>query len=278
VGEKHDSFLIMPSWSGTFGIINAMVQGNVLFGSADSNTVTNEDYDIFAWAVVASVEANLGIVTPFVGFIMGSGDDDAGDNDLNGFSTLPQGEITLYTGTRWFDVLDRTFNGGRDVVTPGRATGPAGTFAGTQEFSHTVGNPFNDRLGTGLHAGITSTYSNPGSLVIPAGVKIFPVKGHEIDLAYIYRGMLKSDILEDALGVSIGNTLYHEIFAQWQWTLNRHFDIRLAGSLALPGGGAKDIAETSTATATGAPGSAAGCPCDGDNPALQGEARFRARF
>ena len=47
--------------------------------------------------------------------------------------------------------------------------------------------------------------------------------------------MLDSSVMESALGTSINNTLYHEAMLLWEWTLNRHFDIRLSGSVLIPG-------------------------------------------
>ena len=72
-------------------------------------------------------------------------------------------------------------------------------------------------------------------------------------------------------------------WAQWQWTLSRHFDIRLNGSVLIPGSGAKDIAETSTAGATTATGTGGWCTaaamnCKGDDLGFHGQARFRAQF
>jgi hypothetical protein len=290
-GQNHDSFLIMPSFSGTFGPITALLQPMIVLGSADAGEFiagTQLEYDIFGWGGVAYLEANLGIVTPFVGVVIGSADDDATDDDLNGFMTLPQGEITLITGTSFFGHLDTsTAMGGRDIVTPARANptgGGGGLFgagAGPQEFSHTVGNPLNNRIGNFMHLGINSSYSNPGTLLIPAGVKISPVKGHEAVVAYLYRAMLDSSLVEAALGKSVNSTLYHEIMLQWEWTLSRHFDIRLSGSVLIPGEGAKDIAEASTAgatTATGTGGCTAAQLCEGEDLGFHGQARFRARF
>jgi hypothetical protein len=270
-GQKTDSFLIMPSWSGSFGILTALLQPMIILGTQDGAFVggVQPEYDVFAWGGAAYLEANLGVVRPFVGLYIGSADDDAGDGDLEGFAPFPQREITLTTGTSFFGHLDQTTAiGGRDVITPARAAGPFGG----QEFSHTVGNPFNDRIGNTLHPGINTTYSNPGSLVIPAGVQFSPVKSHEFVLAYVYRAMLDSDIVEAALGTSVSNTLYHEAFVQWEWALNRHFDIRLSASVLIPGSGAKDIAETSTTENCAAGG------CLGEDIGVHGQARFRARF
>lgn len=276
-GQKTDTFLIMPSFSTTFGPIVALLQPMLVVGSMDGAFVAGAqpEYDVFAWGGAAYLEANLGIVRPFVGLYIGSADDDAGDGDLQGFAPFPQQEITLTTGTSFFGHLDQaTAVGGRDIVTPARATGGAlgADIFGGQEFGHTVGNPFNDRLSNGLHPGVFTTYGNPGTLVIPAGVIVNPIKSHQLTLAYIYRAMLDSSIIETALGRSIDETLYHEIFLQWEWTLNRHFDIRLSGSVLLPGSGAKDIAETSTTENCAAGG------CLGEDIGFHGQARFRARF
>jgi hypothetical protein len=276
----------MPSISGSFGPITYLLQPMLLFGHVDScnSTVSgcatpkpgDIGYDVFAWGGVGYLEANLGIVRPFVGVIIGSADDDETDSDLEGFAPLPQREITLLTGTRFYSHLDQTVAfGTRDVVTPARnaAVGGGGALFGGQEFSHTVGNPYNDRIANFMHAGVNHTYSNPGALVIPGGVILAPVKGHEMVLAYVYRAMLDSAMVESALGVNVSNSLYHELFFQWEWTLSRHFDIRLSGSVLLPGDGSKDIAQASTTEACAtAPG------CEGEDIGFHGQARFRARF
>jgi hypothetical protein len=276
-GQKTDTVLIMPSFSTTFGPITALLQPMFIFGSVDGGLVAGvqPEYDVFAWGGAAYLEANLGVVRPFVGLYIGSADDDATDGDLQGFAPFPQQEITLTTGTSFFGHLDpATSIGGRDIVTPARATGGAlGTnIFGGQEFGHTVGNPFNDRLSNGLHPGVFSTYGNPGTLVIPAGLIVNPVKSHQLTLAYIYRAMLDSSIIETALGRNIDESLYHEVMLVWEWTLNRHFDIRLSGSVLIPGSGAKDIAETSTTENCAAGG------CLGEDLGFHGQARFRARF
>jgi hypothetical protein len=263
-----------------------------LFGSVEScdtcaglGGAAQIDYDAFAWAIVAYLEANLGMVRPFVGLFLGSADDDRDDQDLNGFAPLPQREITLVTATRFYGFMDPAMSfGTRDVVTPARsAAAGRGALFGGQEFAHTVGNPFNDRIANFEHIGLNHTYGNPGTLTIPVGVKIAPVKGHDFTLAYIYRAMLDSAILEQALpGVTISESLTHEIFLQWVWALSRHFDIRLSGNILIPGEGAKDIAATSTATATGVAGTGGGCSvaptCEGNDVGFRGQIRFRAMF
>jgi hypothetical protein len=308
-GQKTDSVLIMGSWSGTLGPVRALVQGNIVAGTSRGGTgvglpagaIPRRDYDIFAGGVVAYAEANLGIVRPFVGLVFGSGDGDPTDNKLHGFMTLPQREITLITGTSFFAHLDTsTAFQLRDYACPGRAqsvrtTTPAsnplavgaavlgGTAAtGFGECNHTTGNPLNDRMGNTSHLGINTTYSNPGTLLIPVGLRVFPLKGHEIAGWYVYRGATTTRLLEAAFirGTdagftgSIGKAFYHEIGGFYTWTVNPHFDIRLAGNVGIPGSGYKDLAHLADCN----PRVAGVQSCDGNDAALKGEVRFRARF
>jgi hypothetical protein len=115
LGQKHDSVLIMPSWSGAIGPLRGLLQFNIVAGTADTtNSVTdpasavscarflptgtgcaNRQLDIFAWAVVAYAEVQLGRVAPFAGIVYASGDDDPTDTTLRGFMTLPQPDIAI---------------------------------------------------------------------------------------------------------------------------------------------------------------------------------------
>ena len=101
-GQKIDSVWVDASWSGRFGPIRAMLQGNALLGTARGSTVRgagatglpapvfqNVDYDIFAGGGVAYLEMDLGIVRPFIGAIYGTGDGDPTDRRLQGFQVQP---------------------------------------------------------------------------------------------------------------------------------------------------------------------------------------------
>ena len=93
------------------------------------------------------------------------------------FSPLPQREITLTTATPQFSVLTNSSSwGARDVFTPAALNLGTGS-----EFMHSVGNPWNDRLGNTLAPGINSTYNNPGVLLIAPGVKLALAKGHNLE-------------------------------------------------------------------------------------------------
>jgi hypothetical protein len=129
--------------------------------------------------------------------------------------------------------------------------------------------------------GIVTNYSNPGTLVVPVGLKVYPLRGHELAGWGVYRAMIKTDLLEIAFAPELaGRTRgirkaqYYGLGGTWQWTLNPHFDIRLSGEIAFPGDGYKDLARLSDCN----PGVAGVQSCAGNDPALKGEARFRARF
>jgi len=315
-GQKTDSVLIMGGWSGRVGPVRALVQGNINVGSARGGRtglasataptspqgfVPGRHYDIFSGAAIAYAEADLGIVKPWVGFIFGSADGDPTDRKLHGFSPASWQDVTQITGAPWFSHLDTSTNfAGRDFACPARsqgfsttsgrqagfvATSPLqiGTAAlggnGGFECSHTVSNPFNQRLGATSHLGLFSPYSNPGTLLIPIGLKAYPLKGHELVGWYVYRGMVKTNLLNIAFapelrGKDIRKEQIHEVGGYWQWTLNPYFDIRLSGNVAYLGSGYRDLARLSDCDLN-APGVQA---CSGKTLALKGEARFRARF
>jgi hypothetical protein len=160
---------------------------------------------------------------------------------------------------------------------------------GMSECTHTVTDPFNDRLGNSSHLGLDTALSNPGTLVGFAGVRVFPLKGYEINGWYAYRAMLDTTVLEAAFAPelavrspgdrNIRKGEYQEIGGSILWTLNPNFDIRLAGNIAIPLGGYIDLAHLGNCNSPGGGGVYGGSArCGGTDPALRAEARFRARF
>jgi hypothetical protein len=158
---------------------------------------------------------------------------------------------------------------------------------GFVECSHGVSTPFNESFGNTSHLGIESALSNPGTLVIPVGVRIFPLKGYEINAWYMYKAMLDSTLVEAAFAPEIQarrlsgirKGMYQEIGGTILWTLNPHFDIRLAGNIAIPLGGYYDLAHLANCNAPGGGGAYVGSArCGGNDLPLRGEVRFRARF
>jgi hypothetical protein len=304
-GQKQDSVLLGASWSGQLGPVRGLLQGNLQLGTARGGTtglpagiVPGRDYDIFAGAAIAYVEVDFNVVRPFVGAIFGTADGDPRDRQLRGFAEKPFQDTTqIATGMLAHLNTSPNFQS-REYSCPARlegvrnaataATGPyaigrtvtaASAGGGFTECSHTVTNPFNQRLGNLSHVGIRTTFSNPGTLVGTVGLRVFPLKGHEITGWYVYRGMVDSSLLEIAFapelaGRSIDKDQIHEFGGFWMWTLNPHFDIRLAGNIAFLGSGFKDLARLSDCD----PRTAGLQPCEGDDLAMRGEVRFRARF
>jgi hypothetical protein len=115
-----------------------------------------------------------------------------------------------------------------------------------------------------------------------AGVQIFPLRGHQITGFYAYRAVVDATLLEVAFAPEIQagrirqirKSLYHEVGAVWQWTLNPHFDIRVAGVAAVIGAGSKDLAHLSDCD----PSPGVVRRCEGEAVALRGDVRFRTRF
>jgi len=351
-GQKHDTVLVSASWSGRLGPGRALVQAMGMLGHAkganaagiDRADLTgirgpDRDYDVLAGGGVAYVEADFGIIRPFIGAIYGTADSDPTDHKLHGFNPQPFTTTTQLTGTTWFAHLD-TSNAlsSRDYACPARFQGlgvtnvnapgvasptnpgapgiagrsgttvptnnPTQVIAGQQnpyatgigvtnatpgggfgECGHTVTNPYNDRLGNTSHPGIESALSNPGTLVLPVGVRVFPVKGYEINAWYMYKAMVNTKLLEAAFapelairGGGIREHQYDEIGGSVLWTLNPHFDIRLAGNVTFAGGGSLDLAHLGNCNAGGGGAYGSSARCGGKDAALRGEVRFRARF
>ena len=215
--------------------MRALLQGNVILGTADGGTAglpagvqQGQEYDIFAGSVIGYVELDLGVVRPFLLGVYGSPDGDPRDRQLRGFGDVqPQGDSTQWA-TDMLGHFDRSSAAGgrRDYSCPARLRGvrtdsareqslchwrghhssaPASpaTRAAANECYHRVSNLWNGNLGEASHVGIVTTYSNPGTLVGSAGVRTFPLKGHEITGGFTYRGTAHSDLLDD--GVCAGN-------------------------------------------------------------------------
>ena len=70
------------------------------------------------------------------------------------------------------------------------------------------------------------TCSNVGTLVMPVGVKVFPLRGHDLTGWYVYRAMTDSTLVEVAFAPElaakgrsrIGKGVYHEVGGYWLWT------------------------------------------------------------
>ena len=309
-GQTTDSVLLMPSWVGRMGPVRGLIQGNIVLGTQHGGTLgiptvagrplfaPGRKYDIFAGGVIAYGEVDLGMVRPFLSFLWGSADGDPTDRKLHGFASWPNRASTQFSAMPTFAHFDTSSAiSPRDYACPARlqglpdrsttssniGTGVMGARGvGNIECWHDTTHPFNTRAGDLSHLGLATTYSNVGTLLIPVGVRVFPLKGHELTGGYVYRSMVDSRLIEIAFAPElaaqgkrhIGKGIYHEAWAFWQWTLNPNFDIRLSGSLGFAADGSKDLAQLADCNLN-----AAGVQrCKGEDVALKGEARFRARF
>lgn len=296
-GQKSDTVTVIGSWKGKLGPVSGLLQGMAAVGQVrggtgvglPAGTLPGRDYDVLAFGAVAVAEVDLGMVRPFVGAVFGTGDGDPTDNKLQGFYVLANpssggaiGEI--FPGAEpssGFRRRDYLCPAGMTSATarPGGGSAAIGNavFSGVDQCGHTVDQPYNDRIGVRSHLGVQTVYSNPGTLAVPVGLRVFPLKGHEVSGWYLYKQFMSTRLLEIAYNLpqgSIRKIQYHELGAFWQWTLNPHFDIRLAGQLAFAGTGYKDLGKLADCN----PAVAGTQACQADDLALSAEARFRARF
>ena len=132
-GQKHDSVWIDASWTGRFGPVRTLLQGNVILGTADGTTaplsttgvLAGREYDIFAGSVIGYVEVDLGVVRPFLLGVYGSPDGDPRDRQLRGFGDVqPEGDSTQWA-TDMLSHFDRSSAAGgrRDYSCPARLRG-----------------------------------------------------------------------------------------------------------------------------------------------------------
>ena len=118
------------------------------------------------------------------------------------------------------------------------------------------------------------------------GLRAFPLRAHEVTGWYLYRAMVDTTSLEVAFAPELAarnmqgirTAEYHEIGGYWLWSPNPHFDIRLAGNIAIAGGGYCDLAHLANCSPGGTGPYVTSPACSGKDPALRAEVRFRARF
>jgi hypothetical protein len=306
-------------------LLTGTAQGGTQVAELPPGVPPGKHYNILAGAVVAYGEVDLRVVRPFLSVIWGSADNGSPTSThLGGFNPQSFNEITLLTDTSFFAHLDTSQAvSARDYTCPARNQGlgtlpnlpsvpnPATPGApglarqpqniGTQVFvsspgiafvecAHTVGDPFNDRIGDLTHLGIQTPYSNPGTLLIPVGLRVFPLRGYELNFWYAYKQWMNAKALNVAFAPEllargqggIGKTQYNEFGASALWTLNPNFDIRLAGNLAFAGDAYHDLANLGICSPGGIiPAGqtyATAAQCGGKNVATRAELRFRGRF
>jgi hypothetical protein len=138
-----DSHHIGAYYTGKFGMLELFAEGVYQFGEAEDTGLSqfgmHEDYDISAYAFAGDVALDMADITgfsfkPHVGFMYTSGDDDADDDELSGytgnentqrFSKYWGGENTiiadtnLVLGTMLYGYLPEIYGNGTPVFTGG---------------------------------------------------------------------------------------------------------------------------------------------------------------
>ena len=210
------------------------------------------------------------------------------------FSVQPVSDSTQITSTGFFDQLDTSSVFAlRDYSCPARSQGlmahawvPGNPYAaGTQALGNVGAQrnaPIAPRMSLTHAWGAPRTWGScPPTRIrdagCPGGAEGLSAKGHNLAGWYVYRAMVRHQSVGERLcrNGAVGVFARRSItVGEWVWTLNPHFDIRLSGEIAIPGEGYKDLARLADCD----PNAAGVQSCAGNDPALKGEARFRARF
>ena len=276
-GRESDFYLFMPGWRGRFGPVSGFVEG--LFGFGEVRT-PDRDFDVANWAILFGGELKIGKVTPFLGVIYASGDDNANDTDLNGFNPVNHSDVHLISLGPFPD-QDAPFY---DLLAPCVGNSP---LCGGAAGMHTITNPFANAVGNTQHAGLDSEFSNPGIFTVMVGASVALHRQHRLDLWYNYVRWADSALIENqarampgvAADFTIDESMYHNLGAKWTWTLNAHFNVQFTGNMVLAGAGMKDIASTVDCGGGGLePGSLGFRGCSGDDVGLAGEIQFTGSF
>src|SRR5262249_19661203 len=122
-----------------------------------------------------------------------------GASGIAGRPTTPAGQLPLFATNNPRQVIA----GQQNPYAAGIEVAGSTPAAGFVECSHGVTNAFNEGFGNPSHLGIESSLSNPGTLLIPVGVRVFPLKGYEINAWYMYKQMLDTTLLEAAFAPEI---------------------------------------------------------------------------
>lgn len=138
-GADTDSHHVGAYFTGKQGPIEIFVEGVYQFGKADDTGLAEDDYDISAYAAAADVAIDLKdqvgfTFKPHLGIMWTSGDDDADDDELNGYTGVESaqrfskywggentiiGDTNLVMGTLLYGYLPELYGNGTPVFTGG---------------------------------------------------------------------------------------------------------------------------------------------------------------
>ncbi len=136
---ETDSHHIGAYWVGNFGGLELFAEGVYQFGSADDTGLSQDDFDISAFALAADISYDfkkaLGFtLRPHIGILYTSGDDDPNDDELNGYTAVESGQrfskrwggectivgdTNFVLGTVLYGYLPELYGNGTPVATGG---------------------------------------------------------------------------------------------------------------------------------------------------------------
>ena len=116
---------------------------------------------------------------------------------------------------------------------------------------------------------------NPGTLLLPIGIRVFPLKDYEVNAWYLYRMLLDTTALPIALAPELAargmsgmrKAAYQEMGGSVLWTLHPTLAIRLAGNMAMPSGDFIDLGYLANCNPGGAGADVGSARCGGHDPA-----------
>ena len=140
---KTDSHHIGAYYTGKFGVMELFLEGVYQFGCADETGLAQDDFDISAYAfsgdLAFKLDESAGFgVKPHIGFLYTSGDDDATDDTLGGYTGVENaqrfsqyfggentiiGDTNLVLGSVLYGYLPELYGNGTPVATGGLQNG-----------------------------------------------------------------------------------------------------------------------------------------------------------
>lgn len=242
---------IGATWTETFGAMSVMLQGVYETGDVENaglegvvvDTVTGEtgknSYDVDAYAFAGMLTLNTDMpmgITPRAGFQYTSGDDDAGDGELGGYTANLAGQrFTVFGGENTFMA-----DGNRVLGTAIFGMLPEALGNGTPVFTGGIDNLAGFGYGRG---------DNPGLWMVNLGFTASPSKNTSFDSSVRVFGYNEDQVVSSMANGSTSRTEVDAGYAGTEWTnqltyaMNSAVALKFQGSFLFPGQAIEDITE-----------------------------------
>jgi len=132
---KTDVHYLGAYYTGDYGLLEVFMEGVYKFGEAEETALARDDYDISAYALAGDVAINVtDMIKPHVGVLYTSGDDDATDDELGGYTGVVNsqrfspyfggentiiGDTNFMLGTAVYGYVPEFYGNGTPVATGG---------------------------------------------------------------------------------------------------------------------------------------------------------------